>query len=71
MRNRRTPVPLMAWTMSVRRAERFPTKWKYRMAKRNGNRELKKPKQSKPKGQGASSVAELAKISASIIGKKR
>lgn len=41
------------------------------MAKRNGNRELKKPKQSKPKGQGASSVAELAKTSASIIGKKR
>jgi hypothetical protein len=31
------------------------------MAKRNGNRELKKPKQNKPRNTGASSVAELAR----------
>ena len=40
------------------------------MAKRNGNRELKKPKQNKPKGSGASSVAELAKAAAAV-GRKR
>lgn len=31
------------------------------MAKRNGNREFKKPKQEKSKTQGVSSIAELAK----------
>jgi hypothetical protein len=31
------------------------------MAKRNGNREFKKPKQEKARGAGASSIAELAK----------
>jgi hypothetical protein len=36
------------------------------MAKRNGNRELKKPKQNKSKGPGASSVAELAKAATPI-----
>lgn len=39
------------------------------MAKRNGNRELKKPKQNKPKGAGASSVAELARNSKPGSGK--
>lgn len=41
------------------------------MAKRNGNRELKKPKQNKQKGSGASSVAELARTPVSTPGKKR
>jgi hypothetical protein len=40
------------------------------MPKRNGNRELKKPKQSKPKGSGASSVAELAKSVKPVVGKR-
>ena len=40
------------------------------MAKRNGNRELKKPKQNKSKSQGASSVAELSRTGKSVAGKK-
>jgi hypothetical protein len=41
------------------------------MAKRNGNRELKKPKQNKPQNLGASSVAELSKAPKQAIGKRR
>jgi hypothetical protein len=40
------------------------------MAKRNGNRELKKPKQNKSKASGASSVAELAKTTRPVTGKR-
>ena len=40
------------------------------MAKRNGNRELRKPKQNKPKGSAASSVAELAKSAKLVAGKR-
>lgn len=41
------------------------------MAKRNGNRELKKPKQNKPQNLAASSVAELSKTPKQAIGKRR
>jgi hypothetical protein len=41
------------------------------MAKRNGNREMKKPKQNKPKNAGASSVAELARETRHIQTKRR
>jgi hypothetical protein len=42
------------------------------MAKRNGNREFKKPKQEKAKAAGASSIAELAKTQrASILAPRK
>jgi hypothetical protein len=40
------------------------------MAKRKGNRELKKPKQNKPRNAAASSVAELAKAGKAMGGRK-
>ena len=41
------------------------------MAKRNGNRELKKPKQNKPKDTGATSVLELANQRKPIAGGRK
>lgn len=41
------------------------------MAKRNGNRELKKPKQVKTKPAGAGSVAELANARGASVGGRR
>lgn len=41
------------------------------MAKRNGNRELKKPKQNKPKTGGNTSVADLAKAAKQVVGGRR
>ena len=40
------------------------------MAKRNGNRELKKPKQNKEKNVGATSVADLARAPRPAGGKR-
>lgn len=58
-----------AWSHS-RAPSRFARQKKAsKMAKRNGNRELKKPKQTKAKSSSASSVAELAKIAKSSAGK--
>jgi hypothetical protein len=69
--HRRTSVPPPATDQVRARSGAFSREGMNRMAKRNGNREMKKPKQNKPKGAGASSVAELARTSASIIGKRR
>ncbi len=41
------------------------------MAKRNGNRELKKPKQIKTKTEGAMSVSELANTRKPVVGGRR
>ena len=41
------------------------------MAKRNGNREAKKPKQEKTKAQMAGSIAELSASAAKPAGRKR
>ena len=41
------------------------------MAKRNGNRELKKPKQNKSTDKGASSVAELANQRKPLVGGRK
>ena len=44
---------------------------KQTMAKRNGNRELKKPKQIKSKDTGARSVSELANQRKPVVGGRK
>jgi len=41
------------------------------MAKRNGNRELRKPKQNKPKAAAAASVSELSRTARPIVAKRK